>query len=320
MIAVGGYHGSNRPHFSFSEVGFCIFKSYIERVKGKGKKSISDIEGTMIKVQCPKCKVTYRVNETKLPDAGTYVRCQKCQNKFFIKRELNSSTDFSGTHEEKKDTKKKVSLRECPRCKLSQKGLYKCEYCGFVFKKPELKARSKKPQSEGLGKKPQSEGVSKKPYIAILILTIILSASFFSYRFIVSPYLGKRADQIDKLKCEDAYRALVKLEALCENGANYSDYIREVANVWYQIELLDYNSKRANILRACVFLHQQAKEIWTAKFDDFASIKIAYLAKRVKGFDTEGETNGYILFDSVLKFIWLKASMTLKEYESYKPI
>lgn len=211
----------------------------------------------------------------------------------------------------------------CPRCKLPYEGINECEYCGLVFEKPELKIRIKKSQYK--------DG-SKKLYIIILISIMFLGASFGSYKYIVSPYFAKRAmeyrkqevlkaDQIDKLKYENAYKALIKIEALCESGVNYLEYSKAVANAWAEIKLLDQSSIRANILKACIFHYQQGKEIWTAKFDDFLpSIEIRHLASQVKGFDMNGETNGLILFDRVLKFVWIKASITLKEYENYKPI
>ncbi len=81
----------------------------------------------VMKVQCPKCKVGYKIDEKKLPAKGTYVRCRKCQHKFFIKKEEPAETA--------------VKTIECPRCKLPQRGINKCEYCGLVF---EEKSKTKK--------------------------------------------------------------------------------------------------------------------------------------------------------------------------------
>jgi predicted Zn finger-like uncharacterized protein len=73
----------------------------------------------VMKVQCPECSVRYKVDEKKLPTKGAYVRCLKCQYKFFIKKEEPAVA-----------VGKTI---ECPRCKLPQKGIDECEYCGLVF-------------------------------------------------------------------------------------------------------------------------------------------------------------------------------------------
>lgn len=89
-----------------------------------------------MKVQCPKCKVGYKIDENKVPAKGAYVRCRKCQHKFFIKKEAPAVAAGETI--------------ECPRCKLPQKGIDKCEYCGFVF---EEKSKPKKiSQSKNLKK------------------------------------------------------------------------------------------------------------------------------------------------------------------------
>ena len=40
-----------------------------------------------IKGQCPSCKAVYKVDGSKIPERGTYARCPKCQERFFIKKE-----------------------------------------------------------------------------------------------------------------------------------------------------------------------------------------------------------------------------------------
>ena len=61
----------------------------------------------MMKVQCPECKAMYRVDEKKIPEEGIKVRCQKCQNQLFIKKEIEPITNFLADQEEKKDKDKK---------------------------------------------------------------------------------------------------------------------------------------------------------------------------------------------------------------------
>lgn len=43
-----------------------------------------------MKSRCPNCGTTYNVEESKIPDKGTYARCYSCQTRFFIKRPLTT--------------------------------------------------------------------------------------------------------------------------------------------------------------------------------------------------------------------------------------
>jgi len=81
--------------------------------------TISRRKEAVMKVQCPECKVGYNLDEKKLPAKGAYVRCRKCQHRFFIKKEKLAETT--------------TETIECPRCKLPQEGIEECQHCGFVF-------------------------------------------------------------------------------------------------------------------------------------------------------------------------------------------
>jgi predicted Zn finger-like uncharacterized protein len=91
--------------------------------------------GAIMKVECPKCKATYKVDENKLPDEGVTVKCKKCQNQFFIEKEIQPIANFLVDQEENNEIEKKKpkKLKKCPRCKVPQEGIDKCQYCGFVF-------------------------------------------------------------------------------------------------------------------------------------------------------------------------------------------
>jgi predicted Zn finger-like uncharacterized protein len=42
-------------------------------------------EGAM-KFQCPGCHVGYRIDDEKIPEKGTHIRCRKCETRFFLTR------------------------------------------------------------------------------------------------------------------------------------------------------------------------------------------------------------------------------------------
>jgi len=41
-----------------------------------------------MKTQCPKCKVSGKIDDSKIPEKGVYVRCPKCNERFYLEQEL----------------------------------------------------------------------------------------------------------------------------------------------------------------------------------------------------------------------------------------
>jgi predicted Zn finger-like uncharacterized protein len=70
-----------------------------------------------MKTQCPKCKASGKIDDSKIPEKGVYVRCPKCNERFYLQREIqveleqpqeiefgNSNTDSSKSKQiERKD-------------------------------------------------------------------------------------------------------------------------------------------------------------------------------------------------------------------------
>jgi predicted Zn finger-like uncharacterized protein len=48
-----------------------------------------------MKIQCPKCKTSYRIDDEKIPEGGAKVRCKKCETKFVVKRQDNHAASRS---------------------------------------------------------------------------------------------------------------------------------------------------------------------------------------------------------------------------------
>jgi len=41
-----------------------------------------------MKIECPKCKAFYNVDDSKIPERGIYGRCPKCQARFLVKKNV----------------------------------------------------------------------------------------------------------------------------------------------------------------------------------------------------------------------------------------
>ena len=42
-----------------------------------------------MKTQCPKCKASGKIDDSKIPEKGVYVRCPKCNERFYLEQELS---------------------------------------------------------------------------------------------------------------------------------------------------------------------------------------------------------------------------------------
>jgi predicted Zn finger-like uncharacterized protein len=167
-----------------------------------------------MKVVCPKCKAAYKVDDTRLPEEGVNVKCQKCEHQFFIKKEIEFSFESSELVEEgiESSTAAGTNAKKCPRCKLPQDGSDVCQYCGLVFDDSK-KVRSEKIKAQVKHKfrKTKSSVRSKAPVkkgrriimisIAILFgflggfliymeLAMIFNPDNISFLFVTITFLG----------------------------------------------------------------------------------------------------------------------------------
>jgi predicted Zn finger-like uncharacterized protein len=100
--------------------------------------------GTNVKIQCSECKAAYRIDDSKVPAEGVYVKCPKCESRFLVKK----------TSEE--------AVRVCPNCGYERQPRddelapqSECPKCGVIYEKAEALLRKK--QQEALLKKKQQE-------------------------------------------------------------------------------------------------------------------------------------------------------------------
>lgn len=79
-----------------------------------------------MKAQCPKCKATYTIDESKIPEKGAFANCSKCQTRFQVKKEPKAQKE--GAREE---------IIPCPKCGHLNVSSDKCVSCGNVFSQEE---------------------------------------------------------------------------------------------------------------------------------------------------------------------------------------
>ena len=102
-----------------------------------------------MKVECPKCRFTAQVDESKIPEKGVVTTCRKCQTKFRLTRsgaapirpaKGGGETPVASKPKPKPDSSPtgdsgpagdgKVA---CPKCKHRQYPAAACVYCGTPF-------------------------------------------------------------------------------------------------------------------------------------------------------------------------------------------
>ena len=98
--------------------------------------------GKNVKIQCSECKAAYRIDDSKVPAEGVYIKCPKCESRFLVKK----------TAEE--------AVRACPNCGYQRQPRddelapqSECPKCGVIYEKAEALLRKK--QQEALLKKRQ---------------------------------------------------------------------------------------------------------------------------------------------------------------------
>jgi predicted Zn finger-like uncharacterized protein len=131
-----------------------------------------------MRIECPKCKAAYKVDDTKLPEKGVNVKCRRCQTRFLIKKQVTIVKTLQDDNEKKENIlEKKIKTKKCPRCGLPQKGLEKCEYCDFTLEKNKDEIPITRTEEKIIKKHTQKKSGKKKYLVigigAILIIFII---------------------------------------------------------------------------------------------------------------------------------------------------
>ena len=81
-----------------------------------------------MRARCPSCEAAYRVDDSKIPDAGIYARCPKCQTRIFLKKE--DSLQLENPIENPSQ-----DHIVCPKCGHEQPESESCVKCGIIYAK-----------------------------------------------------------------------------------------------------------------------------------------------------------------------------------------
>ena len=84
-----------------------------------------------MKAQCPECKVIYKIDDSKVPEKGGYITCNKCKARFkIIKKPVKQE-------ENSQEQQKEIII--CPDCGHVNVTSESCTGCGHAFSTDEKK-------------------------------------------------------------------------------------------------------------------------------------------------------------------------------------
>jgi predicted Zn finger-like uncharacterized protein len=81
-----------------------------------------------MKAQCPNCKAVYNIDDSKIPEKGTFATCSKCKTRFEVKKKPK---------EPAKDAPQMIIT--CPNCGHVNISSDKCARCGNIFSEEDKK-------------------------------------------------------------------------------------------------------------------------------------------------------------------------------------
>lgn len=223
-----------------------------------------------MKIQCPDCKKVYQVDDSKIPEAGTFVKC-KCETKFFIKKDTLEAEEKPIIHDESRTEEK------CPKCSHNRNSNdLECPYCGIYYgiyeenlkkkkiqKEPkteeELKAEEILKLKEALKKAEEAlkaaDGRQKSEEIldknkktlkyTALAVTVSIGLLFGAYYFYFSP--NKISSN---QKYIDAYEYLKRIEAYFESGVTIVNLDNAIAEARFRINLVTDCPEKKDFLYA----------------------------------------------------------------------
>ncbi len=142
-----------------------------------------------MKATCPSCQISFKIDDSKIPEKGCNARCPKCQNRFFLKKEPPIAKKTAPI--------KKMS---CPKCGFSQPKSETCIECGIVFAKYHQPRNDPGVHDTIQPARPNNvlrntiadfpARPKKFPIISVALIVIACIASALIYLKYISPYLS----------------------------------------------------------------------------------------------------------------------------------
>ncbi|CAB1079583.1 hypothetical protein JY97_02470 [Alkalispirochaeta odontotermitis] len=157
-----------------------------------------------MEIKCDKCNSIYNINSSKIPVKGAYVKCKKCQNRFFIQNKpekVEKNTEGAkkapgkNIHEQNQENEFSSGVKDivCPKCSRRQPDIHdKCFNCGFDYKHSKSKSNGKFFSSNSIVDK-FSELSPKKKVVAssgILSIGVVCLAGLYLLVSIGLPWLS----------------------------------------------------------------------------------------------------------------------------------
>lgn len=81
LSLLNDYGVENHQHFNNENNRKNVFE---EKSQSQKSNQLPLINGSKIKIHCPKCNATHIINISKIPAKGAYARCRNCNTQFFV--------------------------------------------------------------------------------------------------------------------------------------------------------------------------------------------------------------------------------------------
>jgi predicted Zn finger-like uncharacterized protein len=146
-----------------------------------------------MKVQCSKCESKYNIKDEKIPDAGTKVKCPKCQNVISVMKPEPEISVISAAEllvADNSENEVHSDIKKCPFCAEDIKvDAIKCKHCGELLDESIKGNNSPEPIQKKIPEKSLIKSIRKKyseiTPVKMLLIGIVLIGLVLLYQFTI---------------------------------------------------------------------------------------------------------------------------------------